>query len=392
MKNIIILILLVVAMVSCGKKQDASFEDALKSSDIAVLKQKKHTIEAEEQKLANQIKQLNERIEELEPNKNIPLITTAVVKNSVFNHYLELQGNVATKKNVLVYPETPGQIIGIYVKEGQYVRKGQTLAKIDAGGLSNQLAQLKSGAALAETTYERQKRLWNQKIGSEIQFLQAKTNFESQQNAVKQLERTLGKYTVKAPFSGVVDDVMKEAGTVVAPGLGSELFRVVNLSNMYIESDVPETYITSITKGKEVKINFPILGKEITSKVRQVGNYINPANRTFKVEIAVPNNDKAIKPNLTAKLKINDYTNKNAILVPQSIISENASGKQYLYVVEGLKNNIGIAKQVIVKTGKTQGDAIEVLEGLKPNQQIVIEGARTVKDKQEVEISTYKNN
>ena len=247
------------------------------------------------------------------------------------------------------------------------------------------MAQLQIQADLAKTTFERQKRLWDQKIGSEIQFLQAKSNYEAQEKAVKQLKQQIGKTAVRAPFSGTIDDVITEQGSVVSPGQ-SQLFRIVNLKDMYIETDVPESYITSITNGKNVKVEFPVLGSELDAKVRQAGNFINPANRTFKIEVAVPNNDNKIKPNLTAKLKINDYTNENAILIPQSIISENAEGKQYVYTVTDKQDNKGKAKRVFIETGKTQGDYIEVLSGLENGNEIVDEGARSVKDGQEVKI------
>jgi len=217
--------------------------------------------------------------------------------------------------------------------------------------------------------------------------LQTKTNYTASKNQLEQLKKQFDKYNLKAPFSGVIDDVIKEQGTVVAPGPGSEVFRIVNLSNMYIEADIPETYIPYISKGKEVEIEFPVLGKTVKSTVRQTGNFINPANRTFKVEIGVPNSEKSIKPNLTAKLKINDYTSDNAILIPQSIISENASGDQYVYLISGMKDSIGIAKQTVVKTGKTQGDFIEILEGISAGDQLIEEGARSIKNGQSVKVT-----
>ena len=229
--------------------------------------------------------------------------------------------------------------------------------------------------------------MWDEKIGSEIQFLQAETNFKSQKNALARLKKQLDKTTIRAPFSGIIDDVIKDEGTVVAPGPSSEVFRIVNLANMFIEADVPETYISSITPGKTVAIEFPVLGKNLNTKVRQTGNFINPGNRTFKVEVGVTNKDRSIKPNLTARLQINDYTNPEAILIPQSIISENAEGKQYVYVIKNLKNDKGIAKQVVVKTGKSQGDIIEILEGVKVGDILIKAGARSVKDAQEIKIS-----
>ncbi|CAA0162736.1 Probable membrane fusion efflux lipoprotein precursor [Tenacibaculum maritimum] len=386
MRKIYLLLITVVFLTSCGNKKEQSVEEVIATNDVKQIIAKKTALDTEQQALVADLKLLNKKIAALDTNKKVPLITTIEAKEKLFNHYLELQGNVQTKQNVLVYPEIPGQLVSIYVKEGQRVNKGQILARIDDGGLSQQVAQLETQAALAKTTYERQKRLWDQKIGSEIQYLQAKTSYEAKTNAVNQLKQQLGKTVIRAPFSGIVDDVIKEQGTVVAPGLGAEIFRIVNLRNMYIETAVPESYIAAIKKGKRVVIEFPVLGKQIDSKIRQAGNFINPANRTFKVEIGVPNNDRSIKPNLTAKLKINDYTSPKAILIPQSIISENAKEEQYIYIVENLKNKIGIAKQVIIRTGKTQGDVIEVLEGVKSGAMIVKEGARSVKNGQEVKV------
>lgn len=386
MRKIYSVIAIALFLTSCGGSKKQSVEEVLASNDLTKIRTKKAALDAQVQALSGDIKILNDKISELDTTKRIPLITVIASKQTVFNHYLELQGDVKTKQNVLVYPEMAGQLYKIYVKEGQYVKKGQILARIDDGGLSSQLAQIEAQAALASTTFERQKRLWEQKIGSEIQFLQAKTTYESQKSAVSQLKRQLSKSVITAPFSGVIDDVIKDQGTVVAPGPGSEVFRIVNLQNMYIETNVPEGYITSIKKGKSVKVEFPVLGQTIDSEIRQAGNFINPANRTFKVEIAVNNKDKSIKPNLTAKLKINDYTNKEALLIPLSIISENAKGEQYVYVVTDVKNKKGIAKQKIITTGKTQGDVVEVLEGIVIGSQVIMEGARSVQNGQQVQI------
>ncbi len=384
MRKLFVLTTIIVFLTSCGKKEQ-SIETVLASEDLKQIRTKKNELSAKNKEIANQIKRLDEIIAKLDTNKKIPLITIIRANASEFIHYLELQGNVQTKENVLIYPEVQGQLINVFVKEGQKVLKGQTLARIDDGGMSNQLAQLEANAILAKTTFERQKRLWNQKIGSEIQYLQTKTAYETQTNAVTNLRKGIAKYTIKAPFTGIVDNVIKEQGTVVAPGLGSEIFRIVNLRDMYIETDVPESYINSIKRGKYTEVEFPVLGKKLQSKVRQAGNFINSANRTFKVEIGVPNKDRSIKPNLTAKLKINDYTNPEAILIPQSVVSENAKGEQYVYVIEKSDNKT-IAKQIIIKTGKTQGNVIEVTEGIKKGMEIINEGARSVKNNQEVKV------
>ncbi len=403
MKKIYTLLTVSLVLLSCGKKEGVSVEDLVSKGTIRELQTRKAEITTNLETINVNLKAINDAISKLDTIKKLPLITTIITKEEVFNHYLELQGSVKTKQNVLVYPEMPGILRRIYVKEGQRVSKGQLLAAIDDGGLSQQIAQLEVQEELAKTTYERQQRMWQQKIGSEIQFLQAKAAYEAQTNAVKQLKRQRGKSLVRAPFSGVIDDVMKEPGTVLAPGQGSEIFRVVNLNNMYIEAEVPESYIKNITIGKSVEVFFPVLGKTIETKIRQVGNFINPSNRAFKVEIYVPNKSGNIKPNLTARLKINDYTSNKATLIPQSIISENAEGEQYVYLVHGKKENkYATVKKTIIETGKTQGDVIEVLNTkiitekngskkmfLRPMSigvEIVSEGARSVNDGQKVEV------
>ena len=387
MKTIYTLLIASLLFISCSEKKVESVEGVIATNDIAKIKAKKAEIETKQQALDGQLKMLNTKLDALDTNKKVPLITTFIAKKQVFTHFLELQGNVETKQNILVYPEMPGIIESILVKEGQSVKKGDVLAKIKDGGLSQQLAQLETETELARTTFERQKRLWNQKIGSEIQYLQAKTKYEAQTKAIEQLKSQMEKTVVLAPFDGIIDDVIKESGTVVAPGQGSEIFRIVNLSNMYISTDVPERYIASITKNKNVKVEFPVLGESLNSTIKQVGSFINPNNRSFRIEVPVANKSGNIKPNLTAKIKINDYTNNNAILIPQSIISENAKGEQFIYVVKNKKaNKEAVATRMIIKTGKTQGDVIEVLANLPAGTEIVEEGARSVNNGQTVKV------
>ncbi len=387
MKKIYSLVLTTLILFSCGDKKEQTIDDVIATKDIKQIRIKKSELDKKVQEISEDIKLLNAQIEELDTLKRVPLVTAITIKNEVFTHYLELQGNVKTKQNVLIYPEMPGTLEKVLVKEGQKVYKGQVLARIDDGGMSQQVAQLEATTALAKTTFERQEKLWEQKIGSEIQFLQTKTNYEATKSQLAQLKEQLSKSTIRAPFAGVIDNVFKDQGTVVSPGPGSEVFRIVNLGNMFIEADVPESYISDIVPGKEVEIEFPVLGTTLDTKVRQTGNFINPANRTFRVEIGVPNQDRSIKPNLTAKLKINDYTSTEAILIPQSILSENAAGEQYVYKITDLEADFGTATQVVVKTGKTQGDVIEILEGITVGDKLIKAGARSVKDGQEIKIS-----
>lgn len=376
-----------ILLTSCGADKQKSVDDLISEGNLVALRSKRKELSDQQQSTIAKIQQLDSIIGLLEGTKNLPLVTTLVANPIKFNHYLDLQGDVRTKQNVLIYPEMQGTLQKVYVKEGQKVSKGQLLAQIDDGGMASQLQQLETQAKLAKTTFERQKRLWDQKIGSEIQYLQAKTNFEATKNTVDQIQSQLGKYSIRAPFSGIIDDVVKDQGTVVAPGPGSEVFRIVNLSEMYIDVEVPETYLGSVVKGKEVKVHFPVLGDSISSYVRQTGNFINPGNRSFKIEIPVPNENGNIKPNLTARVQINDYTNEKAVIIPSSIVSENAEGEQYVFVAEEPNgDNEATVKRSIITTGKTQKGLVEVLSGIADGDHIIQEGARSVKDGQTVKI------
>lgn len=387
MKKIIYTTAVALLLMACGSEQGQSVEDLISQGNLEAIRAKKNEISEQQKALELNAMQLDSVIALLDSNEKLPLVTTITAKQQNFVHYLELQGAVKTKQNVLVYPEMPGTLQRVYVTEGQHVNKGQILASIDDGGVGSQVEQLKSQAELAKTTFERQKRLWDQKIGSEIQYLQAQTNYVAAENAVKQIQSQLGKSTIRAPFSGIIDDVIKDQGTVVSPGPGSEVFRIVNLGNMYIEVDVPETYLGQVTKGKEAVVYFPVLNDSVITKIRETGNFINPSNRSFRIEIPVSNKNGNIKPNLTAKVRLNDYSNANAILIPQSIISENAAGDQYTYVSsEPDENNEAVVTRSIITTGKTQNGFVEVLTGITDGNHIVQEGARTVKDGQKVKI------
>lgn len=387
--HILTLTIISILAIACGggSEEATSINAIIDRGDVEAIRAKKSELTAQYKSLENEISQLDAAIAANTENANLPLVTVFQAKSEEFTHYVELQGDVTTKQNVLIYPETAGTLIQVHVNEGQRVSKGQLLGTIDNGGMGSQLVQMKTQLALAKTTYERQERLWNQKIGSEIQYLQAKTNYEAQKSAVDQMDSQLDKFKIRAPFAGIVDNIIKDQGTVVSPGPGSEVFRIINLSNMYIEVLVPETYISSVVSGKEAKVFFPILNTTVDSKVKETGNFINPNNRSFNVKVPVPNKNGSIKPNLTAKVKINDYYQAEAILIPQSVVSENAEGEQYAYVVSNIKGDrTAVAKRKIIKTGKTQDGLVEVLDGISNGESIILEGARSVKDGQDVKI------
>lgn len=383
MKKILLTILAAGALYSCGGNSDKKLEKVLQEGTLEELKQEKDKLHKEVSSLNADLERINDAIAKKDTVERRALITTFKVHDTLFNHYLELQANVQTNQNLLLNAEYSGILQRVYVKEGQKVSKGQQLAKIDDGGLSQQLAQAEIQRNLAKTTFERQKRLWDQKIGSEIQYLEAKSSYEAQEQAVAQLHSQIEKTVVRAPFNGTIEEIETDEGSAVTAG--SPIVRIVNLGNMYIETEVPEQYISSITDGTDAIVYLPVLGNEITTKVRQASNYINPGNRSFKVLIDVPNKEGKVKPNLTAKVKINDYTSEKAILFPLSVISENANGEQYIYLAE--KSDKGyLAKKSFVTTGKTQSGKVEILSGVKQGDLVIEEGARSVKEGQKISI------
>ena len=382
MKKILIIISFAATLISCGGKEK-TVDEIVAGNNLEEINAKKNELTAKQNAILDDIEKLDIAIANLDSSLSIPVITTIEAKATSFKHYVQIQGNVQTKENIVIYPEYAGVLTRVLVKEGQFVNKGEVLAKIDDGGLNQQLSQMETQLALAKTTFERQERLWKDKIGSEIQFLQAKANYEAQQKSVNQMKEQLAKTTITAPFSGVIDDVMSEQGQVVSPGM-NQLFRIINLKDMFIEAEIPENYITNIRTGSQVNVYFPVLNDTVTSTIRQVSNYINPNNRTFKIEIAITNENKMVKPNMTALLSINNYVNDSALVLPQAIISENAEGEKYVYAVKKGKKNRNYAEKRLVKIGKTQNGVAEITEGIANGDIIIEEGARTVKEEEQV--------
>ena len=373
MKKIFLLSTLSILLFSCGKKEDNTNIDTLISSkNVKELLAKKALIQAD-------LTKIDEALAKLDVKKEEALVSVLKVKDTVFSHYLEIQGNVDTKENILVQPEYQGTLVSLTVKAGQRVSKGQILGRIDDAGLSQQVASLESQYALAKTTFERHKNLWDQKIGSEIQYLQAQTQMISAQRGVAQIKAQLSKTIIRAPFTGTIDEVFVEKGQVVAPSQQG-LMRIVNLSNMYVSTSVPETYIGKLKVGTQVDVLLTSLGKTYKGKVRQIGNFVNPNNRSFSIEVGVPNPENLLRPNQVANLKISDYISKNTIVVPTNVIQEDGSKNKFVFVVTNSDGKTGIAKKVIIILGKSSENVTEILSGLSTDDIIVTEGANAVSE------------
>lgn len=381
MKKIFII---VSSLIFSCESENKSVSEVIASNNIELIKLKREEINNKQQEIYKKLNLIDLKLNELENNSKNPIVSTSRIIKQDFNHYVELQGDVKSEKIISIYPEFSGIINEIFVKSGESVDKGQILATIDDGGLKQQLSQLQITYNLAKTTYERQERLWGQKIGSEIQYLESKSMFEAQSKAIEQLTKQLNKTIIKAPFSGIIDNVIVKKGEVVYPGR-SNLMLLVNMQEMYVESKVPENYINSITKGKDVVIEAPMLNIALKSKIRLAANYINPLNRTYRIEAEIPKNNYKIKPNLNVKLKVNDYTSEDAILIMLNHINIDSNNDEYVYKIIN-KDGKNYALKTIIETGKNNGNFIEVLKGLTENDEIVSEGARKITNNSEVKI------
>ena len=256
--------------------------------------------------------------------------------------------------------------------------------------MRTKLDQTKLQVDLAKTIYERQSNLWNQKIGSEIEFLKAKTNYLSLKKNIDQLNDQIMKSKIAAPFDGTIDELIADPGSNVNPGI-SPVMRIINLDQIKVKAEVPETHIAKIKEKSEAIVFIPTLKKTIESKISSVGNVINPSNRNFRIEIVLDNNENDFKPNMTAKVFINDYENPNAILISQKNIIENSLGNFYVFKLELINNDEKKYKAIktFVRLGRSSENKIEIVEGLKNGDLIVEDGLRLIKDNQIVKSPDY---
>jgi len=381
MKNIFTLFL-IVSLTSC--EDNSTLKSILESNDVEQIKLKRKQIAAAQQDFSSKLQIIDNKLEELNTNPQLPIVEVFAVNPVMFEHYVQVQGSVKSDELINIFPEFSGVVKAIYVKSGDVVKKGQPLIKIDDGGLKEQLSQLEIGFELTKTTFERQKRLWDQNIGSEIKFLESKTMFEAQKQGIEQLKKQIKKTLIEAPFSGNIDNVVVKKGEVVYPGR-SNLMMLLNLDNLYIESNVPEKHIASISSGNKAIVHFPLLDKTISTTIRQSGSYINPINRTFKIEMDIEKNDLNIKPNLNSKVKINDYSNNSALMINQNFISIDSDNKEYVYKIYNKDKKTYVSKNIII-TGKNDGVNVEVISGLISGDRVVSEGIRKLVDNARVKI------
>ncbi|MBN8575405.1 MAG: efflux RND transporter periplasmic adaptor subunit [Cytophagales bacterium] len=361
-----VLPLLLLAAMACqpsnelDKKKTELTEARAKLQDA---KDKVHALETE-------IKALDP---EFEKTNNAVSISTWKLNARTFEHFVDVRGAVESRKNVTLSAATGGKIEKVWVNEGQAVTAGQTLVTIESEILRNSLAELNSALDLARTVFEKQEKLWQQKIGTELQYLQAKNNKESLEKRVAVTKAQIDQTVVRAPFAGTIDKVDALVGELATPGV--PLVRMVNPNDMYVKADVSENFIGTLKTGDKVEVFFPAFNKKVASTILSVGQVINPENRTFRVECRLVT-EVGAKPNQVVVVSIRDYVNPNVFTVPTKIIQRDTQGT-FVFISETKGEGL-VARKVYIKPGLSYGNETEVLEGLAGTETVVFEGYREV--------------
>ena len=379
-------LLLIIILSGCNSSRNASIELLIESGDLDELKKRKKEYVDTMNSMKLELNEINTGISLLDENERLTLVSKYEIQQTIFNSYIEAQANLKTRKNVIILPEFQGTLEKVLVSEGQTVKKGQLLAEINDSGLNEQYEQMIIQADFAKENFERTQRLWDKNIGSEMQYLKSKTDYEASKKIVEQMKDRLSKTKIYAPFSGEIDEIISNVGSNLIPGV-SQILRLVNLDRIYAESFVSEKYISFINEGTEAIVQIPLLNMEIESSVNQTGNFINPSNRTFRIEVPVENLDNRIKQNLDAKIKINIYKKNDAIVIPLRIVREDALGKNFIYLMsEDNKDGVYLTSKRFITLGNKSENKVEVTEGLNLGDIVVLEGAYSVEDSQRVKL------
>ena len=360
MKKIIIYSALIAFLVSCNATTD-------KKAELEKLKAQKEQLSAQIAKLETEINPEGEKA----AMKAVSVKVTPSVE-CVFNHYIKVQGTVDGDQNIAVSPQMPGIVTAVYVTEGSQVKKGQVLADLDAQVLKQSLEEVNTQLELATSVFAKQSALWDKKIGSEMQYLQAKAGKESLEQRVNTIKEQMKLARILSPISGTVESVPLRVGQMASPGLPTSTILVINMNVAKISADVAETYATRIKDGNAALVSFPDLGKEIETKLNFTGRFIDPTNRTFKVECKVSSKDVELRANMIAYIKIKDYTNEKAFCIPVNYVQSNHDGK-FIYVAKQ-NGNEWTAERKMIKTGMDYNGIIEILEGITPGENIITSG------------------
>lgn len=371
-KSILLATGVVVLLAACGGGNDLES----KKAELEKLKAKQTELNAQIAGLQDEIANMGDSATEENSRAKVVAVTSVTVQ--AFMHAVDVQGRVDGDENITYSAKVPSVVKRVNVKAGDRVSAGQILAELDADVVKSQIETLKKGLELANTVYEKRKALWEQKVGSEIEFLQAKNQKENLEKQIASVKENIDMYVIKSEYSGTVDLVSIKVGQGIAPGVPA--ISVVNPAALKIKADLSESYANVVKQGNPVIVNFPDINKSIKSSVLYSSKSINALTRTFNVEVALPN-DNDLHPNMVAEIKIVDYENKNALVVPINTIQE-IDGEKLVYIVTKNAKNELIAKKVPVSVGKTYGTNAEILSGLNVGDQLITTGFQDLTDGQ----------
>lgn len=385
MKSLFTLVLVAILAVSCQNETTESGEiPQTLEAKKALLKEKQASWKA----LAAEIEKIQSAIEAQDPSakKRGELVTIQPVTKTDFQRYERLQASVGADDLYDATSEIPARITSLHVKEGQQLKKGQLIATLDTENITKQREEVETALDLAKTVYERQERLWNQKIGSEMQYLQAKNNKERLEKSLNTIDVQLAKNKVYAPVSGVVERLILQGGELASPGM--PIVQVLNTSNLKVMADVPENYIRAVKKGDKVEVYIPALDMRKQLNISLLGKTVDPANRTFKLEVKLPN-DPLLKPNLLAEVKIKESEFKDVVTIPLETVQQDVSGKRFVFI-QTTKDGQTVAQKVAVEIGLSYNNEVIIEKGLKGGEQLIIDGATALADGQLIEIIDNK--
>jgi membrane fusion protein (multidrug efflux system) len=362
--KIIIAVLSIITIIftSCGG--DKTVE--AKMASLEKLKTEQAALTTKIKALEDEIKSSGAKIESREKIVNVAVSN---VETSKYIHYIAVQGRVDGDENATISAKVPGLVLNVLVKPGSVVKAGQVLAEFDGNAIRKQIQPMETNLAFLTDLYNKQKALWEKQVGSEIQYKQAKTNKEALEQNIAAMREQLSMYKITATVNGTIDVVNLKIGQMASPGM--PYFTIVNFNKLKIKADVAESFANKIKEGNIAQVEFPDIEKTITSKITYSGKGISALNRTFGVEVALPN-DNSYLPNMIAVLKIIDYSKENAVVIPVNCVQNSQEGTSVFIAVT--ENGKTIAKKRLVKVGSTYNDQAEILSGLEKGEKLITVG------------------
>lgn len=384
MKSILYLpLLFVLTLASCGPAQ----EDVV-PQDLPGKKEYLRTKKAELRTLSQEVEALEKEIFAADPSlaPKGTLVAYETISTSSFENFANVQATVRADESAFASPQLPGRILSMNFEEGDAIRKGQLVAVLDVEDISSQRAELETAAELAKDLLERQKRLWDQNIGSEVQYLQLKNNYDRLQKQLATVDVTTAKKNVYAPISGTVDRVMMRQGETAAPGM--PILSILNTNDLSVVADATEDLLSKVKLRQKVKVKVPALNLEFMAPVSRIGKTVDPANRTFEVEIDVPRQYLSqLKANLLAEVEVLDFSVESAIIVSQDRIQQEIDGRRYVFVAEDGGEKGIVARKRFVETGGSFNNRAQIESGLEVGDKLITAGSRGLTDGQKVSLS-----